>query len=592
MLENLNKSLNSLMGGQKQFVGISITPHLGLEVACINYKDKLVTNYARVPLEYNPIQREIADYNELKQSLDTAFSQLGIDPSKSDACVVVPNIYFDIKELNGSITDDEKRMALLTDVEDSFLFKGKEVSIAFCDSGFTADPDGVVKNYIHSAIQEDQLIKIRQAIEEVGVNIVAIETSHSALLKGISYSGISDDAIKQHMNWNVLLVNNNSFAIFAFSGEHLKKYVEIPLAIKSLSYEEAYQAVTTAAVQNLKNFPAQKLVIVSQADEIGTEILRSNLKFDGEVEAFDFNRYTKKQIINTSSNVLGEDRKRITLNVIGGCIFKENELSIKLDFLNGENSVPDYIPLQLFDKQVNIAITTVRKALIAVGIVFLVVMLGLCEGSKLLSGNFNTKTGTNDEETQRLEKEIDAMRGITTGKSVDEEINKIVTTNKDVLATYTSIANEIPKNVWLTYFETSTGKNIFIEGMGMGIKDVHSYYRNLKTTDPSSTIELKELKIITDILTNTFDAESPEKRVYYFEIANMESIKERIAKGEKIDLGYEDKKEKKAGAFDWLDSYSSGGDGTGGTDGGMQSFSQEKPPAANDIQLESIKMDR
>ena len=152
--------------------------------------------------------------------------------------------------------------------------------------------------------------------------------------------------------------------------------------------------------------------------------------------------------------------------------------------------------------------------------------------------------------------------------------------------------NEIPKNVWLTYFETSTGKNIFIEGMGMGIKDVHSYYRNLKTTDPSSTIELKELKIITDILTNTFDAESPEKRVYYFEIANMESIKERIAKGEKIDLGYEDKKEKKAGAFDWLDSYTSGGDGTGGTDGGMQSFSQEKPPAANDIQLESIKMDR
>ena len=69
--------------------------------------------------------------------------------------------------------------------------------------------------------------------------------------------------------------------------EHLKKYVEIPLAIKSLSYEEAYQAVTTAAVQNLKNFPAQKLVIVSQADDIGTEILRSNLRFEGDVEALD-----------------------------------------------------------------------------------------------------------------------------------------------------------------------------------------------------------------------------------------------------------------------------------------------------------------
>ena len=92
------------------------------------------------------------------------------------------------------------------------------------------------------------------------------------------------------------------------------------------------------------------------------------------------------------------------------------------------------------------------------------------------------------------------------------------------------------------------------------------------------------MKIVTDILTNTFDAESNEKKVYYFEIANMESTKARLAKGEKVEIGtYEEEPEKKAGVFDWLSKYTSGG-----TDTKTEQNSQEKPPAIDDIQLESI----
>lgn len=576
--------LSSLLGGQRRFVGISITPGLGVEVICINPKEKLITNYTKMPLDYDPIQREITDYGQLKDSIENAFNQLNIEPGKCDACVVVPNVYFDIKELNCEITDEERRLALLTEVEDSFLFRGKEVAVTLCDSGYGGNEEEYTKNYIHSALDEEQLGKIRDTIEETGVNIVAIETSHSAMLRGIAHIGIAQEAIDQYMNWNVLLINNNSFAIFALSGKHLKKYVEIPLAIKSLSYEEAYQAVATAAIQNLQNFPAQRLIIVSQADNISAEILRGNIGFEGGADILDFNRYSKNCILPTTSDVMAEDKAHITLNAVGASLYKENDFGIQLDFLNGEKALPEFVPIPIMGKQHDIPVKIVAKILGALAIIIYGSMWLLTTTATNLTTKFEDEKASAESQITTLQGQITSLQKTATVKNIDDLSVEVLQGNKEVLSAFTSIATDIPKNVWLTNFETKAGDQVFLEGMSLGIKDVYSYYRNLKTTNPSSTVELKQLKIITDILTNSFDAESNEKRVYFFEISNMESTKSKMSAGEAISDTMSDIGDavEKTGIFDLFK-----GKGKENSDGGM---GQEQAPSVDDIQLESVEM--
>ena len=120
--------------------------------------------------------------------------------------------------------------------------------------------------------------------------------------------------------------------------------------------------------------------------------------------------------------------------------------------------------------------------------------------------------------------------------------------------------------------------------MSLGIKDVYTYYRNLKTTNPASTVELKQLKIITDILTNSFDAESNEKRVYFFEISNMESTKAKMAAGNVVSdtMSEVGNTIEKAGIFDLFKGK--------GKKGGANVTEQEQAPSINDIQLESVEM--
>ena len=579
------KDFSSLLGGQRSFVGISITPGLGVEVICLNPKDKtLVTNYAKMPLDYDLIQRDITDYDQLKDSVENAFNQLNIDPGKCDACVVVPNVYFDIKELNCEITDDERRLALLTEVEDSFLFRGKEVTVTLCDSGYGGNEEELTKNYIHSALDEEQLNKIRDTIEATGVNIVAIETSHSAMLRGIEHIEKMKEAIDQYMNWNILLINNNSFAIFSLSGKHLKKYVEIPLAIKSLSYEEAYQAVATSAAQNLQNFPAQRLLIISQADNISAEILRGNIGFEGGADILDFNRYTKKGILQATSDVVAEDAVHITLNVVGAALYKDNNFGVQLDFLNGEKAMPEFVPIHIGGKQHDVPVKVIGNILFGLaGFIFISIFL-LTKTATQLTATYEQEKQNNDASIAGLQKQISALQDTATVKNIDDLSIEVINGNKQVLSAFTSIATDIPKNVWLTNFETKTGDQVFLEGMSLGIKDVYTYYRNLKTTNPASTVELKQLKIITDILTNSFDAESNEKRVYFFEISNMESTKAKMAAGNVVSdtLSEVGNTVEKAGIFDLFKGK--------GKKGGANVTEQEQAPSINDIQLESVEM--
>ena len=92
-------------------VGISISPELGLEVAEVDYLEKRVCKYARAPLAYDYVQKNIADLDIFKETLQDLLANLEI-PKGSDIVLNMPPVAFDITEYPASLTNEQVEIAI------------------------------------------------------------------------------------------------------------------------------------------------------------------------------------------------------------------------------------------------------------------------------------------------------------------------------------------------------------------------------------------------------------------------------------------------------------------------------------------------
>ena len=119
-----------------------------------------------------------------------------------------------------------------------------------------------------------------------------------------------------------------------------------------------------------------------------------------------------------------------------------------------------------------------------------------------------------------LESKSEAKQEVDMNVIIDE----IAKMNVSAINFYDSIANDIPKNIWLTKYYNKQGDKIALQGIAESIVDIYEYFKNLKVVSPQSDIKLTELKVIT----NNSDSEtikglvvnSEKDRLYSFEIAN------------------------------------------------------------------------
>ena len=76
-----------------------------------------------------------------------------------------------------------------------------------------------------------------------------------------------DDVILEQAPWTAMLIGTNSYTLFQFRGSILLNCNEVPLAIRSFSAEEAYEAIVSSSSQFLDTYPSQKLFIISRCRE-------------------------------------------------------------------------------------------------------------------------------------------------------------------------------------------------------------------------------------------------------------------------------------------------------------------------------------
>lgn len=506
----------------KQIVGIAVTPNIGVEVMLIDKKEGKVIKYANRPLEYNSSIREIADYTAFKSAVLDMFEQLDIN-KKSNVFVVLPNVYFGFINLPLILGDEAISNALTSEVEQSYLFKRTDPVTTWWDVNVNTQTDN--RYIVYTALQKEAVMRIKDVFEEIGSNLVGVESSYSAIIRGIDFVGLEKDAVSEGQSWNILLINQNSYAIFSLTGNRLIEYNEVPMALKSFSYEEAYAAITTSVQQILPNYPALKLLIISQTDDISAEVLSTQLHFDGDLEFLDCNKYTKTPFLPVSLSITPKVANTISLSCVGAACYGYSNFPLDLNALGNKagavNASTLYFTITLFNKEILITPEFVRTmSMVIVGIVvvfFGIIILGL----KIAVKKLDDSIALMEQNISTSEVEINKLKNMDVGVDINAIIDKVNEQNKKTITAYDSISVDIPKKLWLTYYYSSNGDKIGLKGNAVGIEDIYGYFKSLKTLN-DATLRLNKLEILSDASEDVSDPENfaqSGNRLYDFEIS-------------------------------------------------------------------------
>lgn len=519
---------NIFSTGKKNTVYLSITPGVGLELIEIDTHAKVVKNYAYRPLEYNDFLREIGSMDAFKNAVTELFDELKIN-IKSNVVLNLPLVLLGSKELPLLLADDAVTEALISEVEQSYIFKRYEPLISWIDVNNSQSGD--MRKLFYSAVQKNVVEDIKNALTELGATLTGIEISLTSILKALAFSGLAEEQMKDGMSWNLMIISSNGYSICSMVGKNLIDYYEEPLAIKSFEGEEIYNAINASAQITLMSYPANYLYVVSETDLVSAELLTSRMSVDGVVNFLENNSFKKQDVIPTSLEVLEDTARKISLEAIGIGATPAVNIPVKFNF-TGQAGTGDAIlenpddPVHVvlgsteFDispnNARNLALIFALIILIPALILFLVVPM-VANKKQAQLDEVNSTLQKVQAEVKRLEDEQNKSGNF----DVNAEIKKVLGTNRSKLMSYTALGEAVPKKLWLTYFTAKDDGKLDIKGESSNVEDVYTFYRNMKDSLIDTKLRLHKLEMKSNSVDDavTIDPNAPTD--YEFEITNM-----------------------------------------------------------------------
>ncbi len=519
---------NIFSTGKKNTVYLSITPGVGLELIEIDTHAKVVKNYAYRPLEYNDSLREIGSMDAFKNAVTELFDELKIN-IKSNVVLNLPLVLLGSKELPLLLADDAVTEALISEVEQSYIFKRYEPLISWIDVNNSQSGD--MRKLFYSAVQKNVVEDIKNALTELGATLTGIEISLTSILKALAFSGLAEEQMKDGMSWNLMIISSNGYSICSMVGKNLIDYYEEPLAIKSFEGEEIYNAINASAQITLMSYPANYLYVVSETDLVSAELLTSRMSVDGVVNFLENNSFKKQDVIPTSLEVLEDTARKISLEAIGIGATPAVNIPVKFNF-TGQAGTGDAIlenpddPVHVvlgsteFDispnNARNLALIFALIILIPALILFLVVPM-VANKKQAQLDEVNSTLQKVQAEVKRLEDEQNKSGNF----DVNAEIKKVLGTNRSKLMSYTALGEAVPKKLWLTYFTAKDDGKLDIKGESSNVEDVYTFYRNMKDSLIDTKLRLHKLEMKSNSVDDavTIDPNAPTD--YEFEITNM-----------------------------------------------------------------------
>ncbi len=519
-------------------VGVSVTPEVGLEVAQIDFETKTVLKYGVRNLEYNLNQREIADLDIFKDTLQDLFLELDI-PKNAEIVLNLPAATFRVSDYPAALDNTQVEGAIESETTEDPLFKEIEPDIAI-----SPIPSSSIQfnKYVHTALSKTMILEIALIFKDLGYKIHAIDTSVNSLLNSLIYL----DRVNTSPNtaWVLMIVENYCCRVISMIGQYYVDAFEERISIgEVLGDAENYSTVISAVEPYLKTIPSKYLCVVSKTNVISAEALANKLTYSAPITYQEANVFSGEAFLETSASVNPELAATMSLDVIGAAINREFEeyTEVRLNLFN--SSLGDVYWLEqppqftLFGKTI---ILTNEKLVVYFAVIAAAMLLLTLIVMLPLMAAINSKT----DDLEQINLKIDqANKFLKDNESISSELfdegdeMKIgLLQNKNVYSYYTIVGTEIPQKVWLT--KLKLGNKVTIEGQADNLESIYSFFRNIKDYNPDSNIKLQKLRLASSnggISGGNYDSESILTSLnadfYEFKISNDEESEDESSIG-------------------------------------------------------------
>jgi hypothetical protein len=527
MLEDF---LSKLGASTRITVGVSVSPGVGLEMIEVDRISATVNKYANRPLDYNFSTREITDYDQFATALEELFEELRI-PKRSNIVLNLPNVHFGMIKLPLLLTDDAITNAIVSEVEQSYIFKRLEPIVSWAEIFSNQETES--RSLAYTALQDNAYENIIEKCTEIGCTVVRIENSYSSLLKTLHFSGLTKEQMKDNFTWNLMIIGQNSYSIISMFEKKIMEYYEEPLALKSFIDDEIYNAITTSAQMTLAGLPANCLFIISETDLVSAEVLSLKINAGYSVKFLECNKFAQSEIISVNLNVLPNLALQITPEAIGAGISTFSDFPLKLNTIKEKGKDLDS---GLYEEEVEVPTINVggleieltaafvkRFAAIVAGVTIVPMIVLWILLSTLVIPKEQARLDALDSQISTINAEIAKYKKPEQNAAFDltTAINNIIQQNTKKLDYYSALGISVPSKLWITYYNLNGDGKIDLKGQASDVKSIYVFYKNLKDLVNNSDIKLYKLQIdsgsIDDIVTNS----SNSVKIYDFEITNM-----------------------------------------------------------------------
>ncbi len=493
----MNNMLEKLGFKKRVHVGISLSANNFVELVCVDKQTKTVIKYASGNIKYNNAIREIIDFDEFAEVIENLFEDAGLNPSECSVTLNMPNVHFGITSLDNTSETPFIVENLEAEIEDLYIFKRNEpiISYSILDS---ASGRGQ-KNIVYSAIQTKVIGKLLEIFDSLEIDLVRIDTSYSSMLKAIQFCDRFNRFIQKEEKTSILLITPNSCCSFYLNGNILVDSFEEPLAVKSFSTEEVYSTISKIASNVISKNKPLSLLIISETDEVNSELLSQRLNFEGEIECINKSINANDQFIDIAGGSADIDANMIsymTIEAVGAAVSDFDDYPLNINFLPPERinnnlvSVGGY-EVDFYRFVTVLALTAVLAGIILGGIVVL-----------FFQNQLNAMTDTNSSSKRKIEvfkKRIDDNEK-TQKQNIFPVLTKILENNKSVIGVYSALSTEIPESVYIKKFVTNEQGGIGILGEAKTSESVDAFVKGLREKDDGLILSKLSVNSKDDII--------------------------------------------------------------------------------------------
>ena len=464
---------------KRTHVGISLSANNFVELVCIDKNTKSVVKYASGNIKYNNAIREIIDYDEFTEVLEGLFEEAGLDPQECAVTLNLPNVHFGITTMDNESEEPFIIENLQSEIEDLYIFKRNEPEIRHCN--FDSKKGRGQKNVLFSAVQTKVIVKLIEIFDSLQCELVKIDTSYSSLLKAIQFCDRFAKYVQKEEKTAILLITANSCSTFYLEGNVVNDLFEEPLAVKSFSSEEVYSTISKIAANTISKNSPQSLLIISETDEVNSELLASRLEFSGEIDCINKNLNTNDQFIEVSgigSDIDANMISYMTIESVGAAASSYDDYPLDLNFLPDERIGKNVVSVGPYEVELKNLATACILTGIIVGL-----LIGL--GGKLVLDSL-TNSLSEDASSSKRKVKVFKERINKSEKSKDKSIfpvlKQIIDNNTAVLDTYNALSTSIPDEVYIKKFVTTSEGGIGIIGEAETSEQVSAFLKGLKET--------------------------------------------------------------------------------------------------------------